>query len=57
MHQRITYVNNRSMVSNLEDKNCHDLAVDTVRLTVQIYNNKEPLSRVLVKNFYHIFWK
>lgn len=45
------------MVSNLEDKNCHDLAVDTVRLTVQIYNKEEPLSRVLVKNFYHIFWK
>jgi hypothetical protein len=26
-------------------------------LTVQIYNTKKALSRVLIKNFYHNFWK
>lgn len=26
-------------------------------LTVQIYNTKKALSRILVKNFYHNFWK
>ena len=56
MCQRITNVDNRAIVSNLEDVRGYDSAIYTVRLTVQIYNEKKPLSRVLVKNFYHKFW-